>query len=138
MSSKKKAVTKLRRYKVEHSEDIKIIYNMFIKPLRRTIVDGNLLNTEAKDDTYRLVTKYFFRTDLRTVLACKATRSFLLPGDYIEGPAINKRAVVVNDVLFIRYDTAREWVVEVEFEEQLFRLKKAQWDVVRHNLKVIT
>ena len=141
MRKKTKRKSRGKTYKarsVKYTESIKRIYSGFIKPLINSIATGAMLNDSTREDTYATVMRYFFRYDWRTVLACRAKRSFLLPGHWRGGPTTNERGVSPGDILFVRFDEAQKEVVDVEFKEQEFRLLEAHWRVVKDNLEVIT
>lgn len=123
--------------KVEHSDDIKKIYTYFIKPLTEAALQRVTNVTWFPEDAFALTVNYFFRTSVRSIYFCRALREFQLPGEYVSGATTNNRTVPLNAVIFVRYDEATEFVVDVEYADQNFRLSAGEWNVIKDYLKVV-
>ena len=126
---KNKAKRKVRM--VSYSDDIKKIYNGFIKILQTHLVFGD----DRSQFTGMINT--FFGTDYRQVYFCRAVSSFSMPGLITTATKKIKRDVRINDTVIIRYDTRTPEVNEVEFAGLNFKLSESQRNLVLEKMKVI-
>ena len=114
-------------------------YNLFLKPFMRNYVftDGQNHFSEG--------IKAFFGAHYRSVYWCRATQPFELPGwiwrtpddPSIRYPAGGNRRVTKGNQLVIREDLRTPNRIDIEFKNQVFMLKKSQWDVIQEKIQRI-
>lgn len=116
------------------------IYQWFIKPFLKgfTLTEDELEGEKGIEA--------FFDIENRKVVFCKATRSFTIPGPmwaspsqpYKLVPGVGRRYVTKGQGFVLRMDRATPDRSEVEFEEQVFVLSRAQLAAIQDFIKVVS
>lgn len=115
--------------RVDYTDDIKTINNMFIKPCQQFL--GPKFTWE---DTIQL----FFSAHFREVLFCKAKRDLELRGRAVTSPHGQVfRKVKKGDPIIVRTDTQRPAHNEVIFRDQYFLYGEVQMETLREDLEVV-
>lgn len=122
--------------RLEATPALKDIYNFFVKPFERAYC------SQWHENTFSETVEAFFNTQSRNLSFCKASMSFTMPGgmwraenrpyELIRGTG--RRHIKTGDALVVRTDEATPNRCELEFDEQIFVLTKAEFDVIKTKL----
>lgn len=128
------AQTRTKRSGMLKTEAAEKIFRLFIEPIARQFIIP-----EGHPDDYKTRMEMFFDVKNRDIWVVKCRRPFNIVGprwkdlSTPEAPLIagdGERAVKKGDLMWVRYDALRPDIVEVEFKEQNFFVRKTDWDVL--------
>ncbi len=125
--------------KVKSTAAIRFLWQHFVK------VFLSMYTMPPDEKSHEGGVEAFFGLPDRRVAFCRAAESFTIPGPmwesldqpYILIPGVGKRAVPKNAGFVLRVDKAMPNRSELEFEDQVFVLSRAQLSAIKDKIRVI-
>lgn len=132
----KKTSKRRTRYTI-YGKEIKLIYRKFIEPLIPHIKIGD------NESSIKAAIHAFFQPATRRVFFGKAKAKFRIPGSrWGSGPmelipGVGRRITAPGDPMIVRLDSTMYDRIEIEYKEQIFVMKNAEWKSIEEHIEVI-